>query len=89
MSPGHVKGVHEVNEVTFFWLMNFTLREIHFLSNYSSQKSNRLLVLMYSSFVHILVLFMIILCNYVSNLSSSRGSLINVNVYSVTFGFDL
>ena len=29
MNPGHV------NEFAIFWLMNFTFREIHFLSNYS------------------------------------------------------
>ena len=81
MNPGHVKGVHDVNEVSIFWLMNFTLREIHFLSNYYPKKINRLLVPMYSSFVHILILSPIILCNNVSSLSSSRGSLIKVNVF--------
>ena len=24
MSPGHVKGIHDVREVAIFWLMNFT-----------------------------------------------------------------
>ena len=88
MNPGHVKGVHDVNEVAIFWFMNFTFREIHFLSNYSSRKSNRWLVPMYTSFVHILTLTLIILCNNVNSLSSSRGSLINVNVFSQKFDFD-
>ena len=88
MNPGHIKGVHDVNEVAIFGLMNFTFREINFLSNYSPPKSNRLLVPMYSLCVHILILSLIILCNNVSSLSSSRGSLINVNVFSVTFDFD-
>ena len=86
MNPGHIKGIHDVNEVAIFWLMNFAFREVHFLSKYFP-KSNGLLVPMYLSFVHILILSLIILCNNVSNLSSSRGSLINVNVFSVTFGF--
>ena len=85
MNPGHVKGVHDVNEVANFWLMNFTLREIHFLSKYPPR--NGLLVPMYSSIVDILILSLIIRCNYVSSLFSSRGSLINVNVFSVMFGF--
>ena len=38
MNPGHVKGVHDVNEVAFFWLMNLTFREVHFLSKYSPTK---------------------------------------------------
>ena len=87
MNPGHVKVVHNVNEVAIFWLMDFASKEVHYLSKYSP-KNNGLLVPMYSSFVHILILSLIILCNNVSSLSSSRGSLINVNVFSVTFGFD-
>ena len=87
MNPGHVKGVRDINEVSIFWLMNFVFREVHLLSKYSPQ-SNGLLVPMYSSFVHILILSLIILCNNVSGLSSPRGSLINVSVFSVTFGFD-
>ena len=87
-NPGHVKGVHDVNEVAIFWLMNFAFRKVYFLSKYSPQKSNGLLVPMYSSFVYILILSLIILCNNVSSLSSSRCSLINVNVFSSTFGFD-
>ena len=86
MILGHVKGVHDFNEFAIFWLMNLAFREVHFLSKYSPQKSNGLLVLM--SFVHILILSLITLCNNVSSLSSSRGSLINVNVFSSTFGFD-
>ena len=27
MNPGHVKGVHDVNEVVSLWLMNFLFRE--------------------------------------------------------------
>ena len=89
MNPGHVKGIHDVNEVAIFCLMDFAFREGHFLSKYPPpKKSNGLLVPMYSSFVHIIILSLIILCNIVSSLSSSRGSLINVNVFSVTFGFD-
>ena len=38
MNSGHVKGEHDVNEVAIVWLMNFTFREIHFLSNYSPKK---------------------------------------------------
>ena len=87
MSPGHAKGVHDVNEVAIFWLRIFMFREIHFLSKYPSKNRNGLLVPMYSSIVHILILCLIILCNNVSSLFSSRGSLINVNVFSVTFGF--
>ena len=49
MNPGHVKGVHDVNEVAIFWLMNFTFREIHFLSKYP-QKRNGLLVLINVNF---------------------------------------
>ena len=53
-----------------------------------------MLLSMYSLFIHTLLLAMILqamikLCNSVRSLSSSRGSLINVNVYSVTFGFEL
>ena len=51
------------------------------------KQNNELLVPMYSEFVHILILSLI-LCNNVRSLSSSRGPLINVNVFSVTFGFD-
>ena len=87
MNPGHVKGVHDANEVAIVWLMNFTFREIDFLSNVPPQKA--MLVPMYSSFVHILILSLIIRCANVRSLSSSRGSLINVNVFSVTFGLDL
>ena len=61
MNPGHVKGAHDVNKVAIFWLMNFAFREIHFLSKYSPQKSNGLLVPMYSSSVHFLILSLIIL----------------------------
>ena len=89
MNPGHVKGVHDVNEVAIFWLMDFAFREVHFLSKYSPPKTNGLLEPVYSSFVRIIILSLIILCNIVSSLSSSRGSLINANVFSVTFGFDL
>ena len=88
MNPGHVKCVHDANEVAIFWLMDFALKEVHYLSKYSSKKSNGLLVPMYSLFVHIIILSLIILCNNDSSMSSSRGSLINVNVFSVTFGFD-
>ena len=89
MNPGHVKGVHDVIEVALFWLMRFAIREPHFLSKYSPQKSNGLLVLMNLLFV--------IICshpfttpdhNMLVVVSSSRGSLINANVVSVTFGFD-
>ena len=38
MNPGHVKGEHDVNEVVIFWLMNFTLIEVRFLSKYCPQK---------------------------------------------------
>ena len=85
MNPGHVKG--DINYVTIFLLMNFALR-VHFLLKYSPKKCNGLLLPMYSSFVHILILSLIALCNNVSSLSSSRGSLINVSVFSVTFVFD-
>ena len=87
MNPGHVKGVHDVNEVTIFWLMNFAFRKFHFLPMYSPPKSNGLLKPVYSSFVLILILPLIILCNDVDSLSSPRGSLINFNVFSVTFDF--
>ena len=87
MNPGHDKGVHDVNEVAIFWLMNFAFR-VHFLSKYSPTKSNGLLLPMYSSIVHLLILSLTIFYNNNSSLSSSRGSLINVNVFSVTFGFD-
>ena len=87
MNQGHVKSVHDVNEVAIFKVKNFTFREVHFLSKYSP-KSNGLLVPMYSSFVHIFILSLIILCNNVSSLSSSRGTLINVNVFSVKFGYE-
>ena len=50
-SAGHVKGVHDVIEVALFWLMRFAIREAHFLSKYSSPKSNGLLVPMYLLFV--------------------------------------
>ena len=85
MNPGHVKkySVHGVNEVAIFWLMNFAFRG-NFLSTYSP-KNNGLLVPMYSSFVHILILSLTTLCNNVSSLSTSRGSLINVNVCIVLF----
>ena len=89
MNPGHVKGVHDVNAVAIFLLMNFTFREIHFLSKYP-QKSNGLRVPIYSSLVHIVNLSLIILCNNVSCLFSSKGSLLMytyVNVFSVMFGF--
>ena len=82
-NPGHVKGIHDVNEVSIFWLMNFA-----FPLKVVPPKSNELLVPMYASFVHILILSLVILCNYVRSLSSSRGSLINVNVFSVTFCFE-
>ena len=39
MNPGHVKGVHDFNEVTIFSLMDITFREIHFLSNYPPRKA--------------------------------------------------
>ena len=39
MNPGHVKGVHDVNEVAIIWLMNFTFRENHFLSKYIPQNA--------------------------------------------------
>ena len=68
MNPGHVKGIHHDNEVAIFWLMNFSFREVHFLSKYSPKISNGLLVPMYSSFVHTLILSLIILCNNVSSL---------------------
>ena len=38
MNPGHFKGVHNVNEVATFWLMNLAFREVHFLSKYSPKK---------------------------------------------------
>ena len=38
MNPRHVKGVHDVNEVTLVWLMTFAFRKVHFLSMYSPQK---------------------------------------------------
>ena len=73
MNPGHVKGVHDVNEVAFFWLMNLTFREVHFLSKYSP-KSNVLLSPMYSSlFVDILILTLIILCNNVCSFLHPQG----------------
>ena len=83
MNLGHVKGVHDVILVD-----EIRVREVHYLSKYSPQKCNGLLEPMYSSFVHILILSLVILCNNVSSLSSSSGSLINVNVFSVTFGLD-
>ena len=87
MNPGHVKGVHDVNEVAFFWLMNLTFREVHFLSKYSHKKQ-WLALPIHSTFVDILILTLIILCNNVSSLSSSTRSQINFNVFSVSFGFD-
>ena len=83
MNPGHV------NEVAIFWFMNFTFREVYFLSKYSPPPTKamdslyRCINLLYT-----LILSLIILCNNVSSLSSSRGSLINVNVFCATFGFD-
>ena len=61
MNLGHVKGVHDVNEVALFWLMSFAFREVNLRSKYSPQKSNGLLVPMYSLFVHIHILPLIIL----------------------------
>ena len=72
MNPGHVKGVHDVNEVAIFWLMNFAFREYNFLSKNSHKKSNKLLVLMYSSFVHILILSLITLYNGISSTVDSE-----------------
>ena len=89
VNPGHVKGVYDVNEVAIFWLMNFAFREVHFLSKYSPKKAMDCLYrCISSSFIHILILSLIILCSNVSCRSSSRGSLINVNIFSVTFDFD-
>ena len=82
MNPGHGKGVHDVNEVALYWLMSFAFREVHFLSKYSPKKSNGLLVPMYSLFPDQYYETMLVV------LSSSRGSLIKVNVLSVSFGFD-
>ena len=85
MNPGHVKDVHDVKEVAIVWLMNFEIREVCFFSKYPPQNGNGLFV----SFVYILILSLIILCNNDSSLSSSRGgALIYVNIFSVTFGFD-
>ena len=87
-NPGHVKGVHDVNEVAIFWLVNlakFIISQSIPAPPPPHQKNNGLLVVMYSSFVHILILSLITLFTC---LSSSRGSLINVNVTSVTLGFD-
>ena len=55
MNPGHIKGVHDVNEVTFLCLMNFAFRKVHFLSMYSPPQSDDLLLPVYSSFVHIIM----------------------------------
>ena len=88
INQGQVKGLNDINDVANFWLMNFTFREVHFLSKHSPQKRDGLLIPMYSSFVRILILSLIIIHNNVSSLSSSSGSLINVNVFYVTFGFD-
>ena len=60
----------------------------YFLFKVFPQKSNELLLQMYSSFVHIPILSLIALCNNVSSLFSSRGSLFDFNVFSVTFEFD-
>ena len=68
--------------------MNFAFREVYFLSKYSTKTSIGWLVPMYSSFVHILILTLITICNNNSSSSTSRGSLINVKVFSATFGFD-
>ena len=43
MNPGHVKSVHDVNEVAIFWLMGFAFR-VYFLSKYPPPKSNGRLV---------------------------------------------
>ena len=50
MNQGHVKGVQDVIEVALYWLMSFANREAYFLSKYSPQKSNGLLVPMYLLF---------------------------------------
>ena len=68
MNPGHVEGVHDVIEVALIWFMSFAIREAHFLSKYSPQKINGLLVPMYSLFDHIHILSLIIICNNVSSL---------------------
>ena len=68
MNPAHVKD--DVNEVAIFWLMHFAFRA-HFLTKYSPlphKKGNGLLVSMYSSFVHILILSLITICNNASSL---------------------
>ena len=39
MNPEHVKGLHDVNEVAIFWLMNMAVRKVHFLSRYFPQKA--------------------------------------------------
>ena len=78
MNPGHVKDVHDVKEVAIVWLMNFEIREVCFFSKYPPQNNE----------LYILILSLLILCNNDRSLSSSRGALIYVKVFSVTFGFD-
>ena len=79
MNPGHGKGVHDVNEVALFWLMSFAFREIRFLSKYSPKKQ---LIACTDVFIVCTHETMLVV------LSSSRGSQIKANVFSVTFGFD-
>ena len=88
MNLGHVKGLYDVNEGAIVWLMNFECREVRFLSKYFPKKSMGLPVPMHPLFLHILILSLILLYNNVSSMSSSRGSLINVKVFSGAFGFD-
>ena len=38
MNSGHLKCIHNINEVAIFWLMNFVFKEVHFLSNHSPKK---------------------------------------------------
>ena len=38
ISPGHVKGIHYVNEVAIVWLMKYVFRKVHFLSKYSPKR---------------------------------------------------
>ena len=72
MIPGHVKG--NGNEVAIFWLINFSFI-VHFLSKYPPKKQ------------WIALTDVFIICTHpytiTRSLSSSRGSLININLFSV------
>ena len=87
MNSGHVKGVQDVNEVAIFSLMNFAFREIHFLSKLSQKKAMdclyRCIQPLYTSLYYPWSYYgtMLVVCLH-------PECHINVNVFSVTFGFD-